>query len=151
MTWKRIQTLLIFLAAALMLSTLAGDMCRAVAADPAAGAGEPIRFTDNYQSMIFSFVTFALACIAIGHYKLRLMQMRLCLLDTILLVFYQIWIAVWFFRLKDAYTFTLFSVFPIIAAILLLVAIRFILRDEAEFTFRNSARLKGKGRGKTSA
>ena len=134
----RLQYPLIIAAGLLMLSTLACEMCYGFGE---AGLRESIRFTDRPQFMIFSFVTFSLTIVAAGSSKKRLLQARICLLDAIMLLFYQIWIAVWFFRLHQAYTFTVAAVFPLIAAILLGVAISFILRDEARFMASNAAAL----------
>lgn len=121
-----------------MLSTLACEMCYGLDEE---GLRESIRFADRSQFMIFSFVTFSLTVVAAASSKKRLLQARICLLDSIMLLFYQIWIAVWFFRLHQAYTFTVAAIFPLIAAILLGVAISFILRDEARFMASNAAAL----------
>lgn len=129
---------LMIAAGLLMLSTLACEMCYGLDEE---GLRESIRFADRSQFMIFSFVTFSLTVVAAASSKKRLLQARICLLDSIMLLFYQIWIAVWFFRLHQAYTFTVAAIFPLIAAILLGVAISFILRDEARFMASNAAAL----------
>ena len=146
-TWKRFQTVLIALAGGLMLSTLFLDMCTADV--PSAGAQGgfehySIAFRERYQFLIFSFVTFALTIVTIGYYKQRIMQIRLCILNSILLLFYQIWLAAAFFRLREAFTFTVASLFPLISMILLLTAATFIWKDELRFMVAN-AMAQGKG------
>ena len=140
-TWKRVQTLLIALAGGLLLSLLFLDMCYAdVPSETVPGATDhfTIKFHERYQFMIFSFVTFALTIVTIGYYKQRIMQIRLCILNSILLLFYQIWLVIAFFRLHEAFTFTVASVFPLIAIILLLIAATFIWKDEMRFMVANA-------------
>ena len=134
----RFQYPLMIAAGLLMLATLACDMCYSLTED---GLRESIRFTDRAQFMVFSFVTFSLTIVAAASPKKRLLQARICLLDAIMLLFYQAWIAVWFFRLHSVYTFTVAAVFQLIAAILLGIAISFILREEARFMASNAAAL----------
>ena len=153
-SWKRIQTLIIGIAAALLVSMLAMDMCYTMV--PKAGAAGvmerfSIQFTERYQFMIFSFTTFALCIVAIGYYKQRIIQMRLCILNSIMLLFYQLWIlGEFFFRsfngvaMRQEFTLGIASLFPIIAIILLLVAARFIGRDEIRFTVANAMAAKRK-------
>jgi len=64
--------------------------------------------------------------------------MRICIINAILLFAYQIWIVWEFFKLKAAYSFTIVSIFPIVAMILLIISIRYILRDEAAAMFAGS-------------
>lgn len=147
-SWKRIQTAFIAAAGLLLLSMLACDMCFAMV--PKEGAADvlerfTIKFTERYQFMIFSFTTFALTIVTIGYWKQRIIQMRLCILNSIMLFFYQIWILVEFFKLHKVFTFTVASVFPAIAIILLIIAMRFIGRDEIRFTVANAMAQK-KGR-----
>ncbi len=140
-SWKRIQTFIIAAAGVLLLAMLACDLCYAmVPKEGAAGEMErfTIRFTERYQFIVFSLTTFALTVITIGYWKQRILQMRLCILNSILLFFYQTWIIVEFFRLHKVFTFTVASVFPAIAIILLLIAARFIGRDEIRFTVANA-------------
>lgn len=153
-SWKRIQTLIIGIAAALLVSMLAMDMCYTMV--PKAGAAGvmerfSIQFTERYQFMIFSFTTFALCIVTIGYYKQRIIQMRLCILNSIMLLFYQLWIlGEFFFRsfngvaMRHEFTLGIASLFPIIAIILLLVAARFIGRDEIRFTVANAMAAKRK-------
>ncbi|MBO4571455.1 MAG: DUF4293 family protein [Bacteroidales bacterium] len=140
-TWKRFQTLLIALAGGLLLSLLFLDMCYAdVPSETMPGTTDhySIKFSERYQFLIFSFVTFALTIVTIGYYKQRIMQIRLCILNSLLLLFYQIWLVVAFFQLHEAFTFTVASLFPLIALILLLTAATFIWKDEVRFMVANA-------------
>jgi len=99
------------------------------------GSGELVRysikFIDKSQFLIFIFTNFALSVITIAYFKVRMMQIRLCIMNSLLLLGFQIWIVVEYFKLNSVYTFTIFSIFPVISIILLLLAIRYIGRDEA--------------------
>ena len=150
-TWKRIQTLLIAIAGGLLLSTLFLDMCYADVPSKTGGFEHySIAFRERYQFLIFSFVTFALTIVTIGYYKQRIMQIRLCILNSILLLFYQIWLVVAFFQLNEAFTFTVAALFPMIAIILLLTAANFIWKDEVRFMVANAMAQKKGGKTGTA-
>jgi hypothetical protein len=99
------------------------------------GSGElikySIKFIDKSQFLIFTFTTFALSVITIAYFKVRMMQIRLCIMNSLLLLGFQIWIVVEYFKLNSVYTFTISSIFPVISIILLLLSIKYIGRDEA--------------------
>lgn len=75
--------------------------------------------------LVLLIICFAISifCLFLIHH--RTLQMRLCIYNTILLIALQIWIFV------SLSSFILCDVFPIIAAILTVVAITMIRRDEA--------------------
>lgn len=52
-------------------------------------------------------------------------------MNMLILIGYQIWIIVDFFKLKAVYTFRVANLFPFVCIILLLLAIRYIWRDES--------------------
>ena len=74
----------------------------------------------------------ALCVVAIFYYKARILQIRICIINILLLLAYQVWILVYFFEFKKVYTFTVASLFPFVCIVLLLLAIRYIWRDESE-------------------
>jgi hypothetical protein len=82
-----------------------------------------------------TFVTFSLSVIALFYQKRRLLQIRICLLNSIILFAFQIWIVVEFMKLRPFYSLSVPSLFPTIAIILLILAIRYIGRDEATAMF----------------
>ncbi|MDD2293964.1 MAG: DUF4293 family protein [Bacteroidales bacterium] len=124
---------MIFAVAAMLLAMMACDMCYATV-DPSV----TIKFTNKSQFLIFTFTTFALAIVSLFYHKKGILQMRICIINAILLFAYQIWIVWEFFKLKAAYSFTIVSIFPIVAMILLIISIRYILRDEAAAMFAGS-------------
>ncbi|MCL1973287.1 MAG: DUF4293 domain-containing protein [Bacteroidetes bacterium] len=74
-------------------------------------------------------------------YKARMIQIRISVYNTIILIGLQGWILYFFFfdRIPGA-TFSFTAVFPLIAAILTVLAIRYIGRDEAMIRSLNRLR-----------
>ena len=134
--WQRFQTLLLLICAGLLVSMFSADMCYVMVPDAGDTTGEltrfAIKFVNRSHFIIFTFVTMALCIIAIFYYKARLLQIRICIINILLLLAYQIWILVYFFEFKKIYTFTGPSLFPFACIVLLLIAIRYIWRDESE-------------------
>ena len=133
--WQRFQTLLLLICAGLLISMFSVDMCYTMVPD-SDGASEltryAIKFVNRSQFIIFTFVTMALSVVAIFYYKARILQIRICIINILLLLAYQIWILVYYFQFKEVYTFTVATLFPLVCIILLLLAIRYIWRDESE-------------------
>jgi len=149
--WQRFQTLLLLICAGLLISMFGADMCYVMVPEAGDGSGEltryAIKFVNRSQFIIFTFVTLALSVAAIFYYKARILQIRICIIDILLLAAYQIWILVSYFQLKSVYTFTVATLFPFVCIVLLLLAIRYIWRDESEVIAYNIIR-KNKKNGK---
>lgn len=149
--WQRFQTLLLLVCAGLLVSMFSADMCYVMVSDAGDTPGEltryAIKFVNRSQFIIFTFVTMALCVIAIFYYKARILQIRICIINILLLLAYQIWILVYFFEFKKIYTFTVPALFPFVCIVLLLIAIRYIWRDESEVIAYNIIR-KNKKNGK---
>jgi len=134
--WKKFQTWIIIVVALLTLSMFGLDMCSTLV--PETGEYFGIKFIDNSRFLIFTFVVFMVTAITFFHYDKRLMQIRLCILNSLLLLGYQIWIAVAFIKIHKLYGFYKLSpgaIIPIICIILLMIAARMILKDEAKHAF----------------
>lgn len=127
---QRIQTLFLIAAAGLIAALLFMPMSHIMPVD---NIGEEIiiRYTEKYEMMTFLIVTLVLSLVAIFLYKNRPFQMRVCILNMLILVAFQIWLMVLFFRYKSDMIFSISIVFPIVAAILTYLAFRYIARDEA--------------------
>jgi len=132
--WQRFQTLLLLIVAGLLLSMFMTDMCYTMV-ESANGSGAierySIKFTERSQFLIFTFITFVLTVATISYFKKRLIQIRICIMNALILMGYQIWLIVTFFQLHETFTFTIPCLFPLISVVLLLLAIRYIGRDEA--------------------
>ena len=81
-------------------------------------------------------MTFIAHVMCLALFKARMIQMRLCIISAIVLVAFQIWIGVDYFFppegvIKDSMVYSFTAVFPVIAAILDILAARNIFLDEA--------------------
>ncbi|MBQ0024351.1 MAG: DUF4293 family protein [Bacteroidales bacterium] len=141
--WKRFQTVLIAAAAILLFQMFWMEMCHTQ--DIESGERFAIFFHERIQFLLFTFTTFMLSTFTIFYFKKRILQMRLCLLTSIMLGFYQLWILAEFFlirfdgyTLSSQYTLSIAAIFPVIAIILLLTSMRLISKDEVNFIFSGS-------------
>lgn len=147
--FKRFQTYLIIAAGLLIGSMFFSNMCYGVI--PTDAPSEQweritISFFERSQFLIMAFVGFSLCVIALFYHKKRLLQIRICLLDSIIIFAFQIWILVEFNKLKSLYSLSIPSLFPIIAIILLVLAIRYIAKDEAVAMFSGTKRTDDNGK-----
>lgn len=134
--WRSIQTWLILAAAILLASMFAMDMCSTVV--PETGEHFGIKFSEHPKFLTFTFVTFMLAVITMFHHEKRLMQMRLCLLNSLMLIGYQAWIIVECVKIIKGYglySISIGSFFPAICIILLMTAVPFIIKAESSYAF----------------
>ena len=121
--WQRIQTL--YLAIAFTLSVLMLFM----------------GLTDKTAFTVLIVVIAFLQLIALTTYKIRIFQMRTCVLSALICVALQAWIAIDFFRAAgDRLAFDVSAVFPVIIAILDVLSARKILFDEV--LVRGASRLR---------
>jgi hypothetical protein len=93
--------------------------------------GLSISFWEYTPTRIFILVTSVLSIVAVSSFKNRLFQMRICNLSTLISLGFQIYLAVLFFRRVPEMIFTVNAVFPIVAAILTFIGMRYVARDEA--------------------
>ncbi len=120
---QRIQTLFLLGAAALLSSLFFVTIAKSQV--------ESVKLIQIMPLLVFNAITTAIALVSIFLYKKRVIQMRLTLLNAIILIGYQAWIVYLFIVRRDGSAFTTPAVFPIVAAILSWMAFRYIARDEA--------------------
>ena len=140
-TWPRMQNVLLAISGFLLLSLFWSELCYATGED---GVRYSIKFTEHLQFLIFTFISLALCIAAIFYRKQYILQVRVCIIDMIILLGYQIWLAVAFFQLKSAYTFNLAALFPFVCIVLIFLAIRYSWRDATDVIARDFSRKVGK-------
>ena len=136
--WQRLQTLYLAIASGLIISLFFCDFATRIG-----GAGEIVdtwKYTDNLAWLLFLISLTSANIIALFSFKSRMLQMRVCMLAALILIGFQIWVGVEFFRYKNEMVFSCTAVFPIIATILDVLAARAIATDEA--MVQASARLR---------
>ena len=120
---QRIQSAFLLAATSLLATLFFSDM--------AENLQETVKFTDIVPLLIFDIITTFVAFTTIFLYRHRMLQIRLSIFNAIILLAFQGWIIYLFVIRPEGTLFTINSVFPIIAAILTWLAIRYIGRDEA--------------------
>ncbi len=129
---QRVQTLLLLAASAIIFSMFFGTL--------ASTSSESIRYTSVSALLILNIVSFGMAFFSIFLYRHRLLQIRVTVFNMVVLTGYQGWIVYLFINRPQESIFTVSAVFPVIAAILSFLAMRYIARDEA--MIRSASRLR---------
>lgn len=140
--WRKIHTWLLMAVAVTLFSMYFIDFCHTI--DPVTGEAISIAFREHTVFSIFILVTLALAITTLCYRKNLLMQMRLCTLNALILVAFQAYIVILFFGVKteagvtisSVYTLSSGAVLPIISTIILVVAYRFIILEQAKEMFK---------------
>ena len=128
------QNVLLGISAFLMVTLFWSEMCYGYDAE---GMRYSIKFTEHIQFLVFTFITASLAIAAIFYRKQYILQVRVCIINMLILLGYQIWLMVAFFQLKSAYTFTVYI-------ILHFLAIRYSWNDATDVIARDFHRKMGK-------
>ena len=129
--WKKPHNWLIAAAGLLIIVLLGLDVCHAV--NPETGMHYTIRFADRLIYIIFIVLSFIISDVTLLSAKQPFYQVFLAIINAIVLLGFQIWILVDFFttklqtglRMSSVYTLSVGAVFPLIAIILQVVAVRY--------------------------
>lgn len=159
----RIQSLFLTIAAGLLISMFFAPMIRFVGDNATTIPFVAIAAFKGFTlTTIFEIVCAVLSIVTLVSFKNRIRQIRLCNLNTLILVGYQVVIAIYYFQRNnpgkplgmllaesgESPIFTIPCIFPICAAILTFIAMRYIARDEAMVIA--STRLRSGKRGHRS-
>ena len=120
---QRIQSLFLFAASAIL-----GTLFFSVMAQSSL---ESVKFINIAPLLILNIITTLVSFVSIFLYRHRVIQIRVSIFNSLILVAYQAWIIYLFIIRPEGTAFTVNSVFPIVAAIITWLAIRYIGRDEA--------------------
>ena len=140
-TWPRMQNVLLAISAFLILSLFWSQMCYTIGSD---GVEYSIKFTEHIQFLVFNFITLSLCIAAIFYKKQYIIQVRVCIINMLILLGYQIWLLVAYFQLRSAWTFTISTLFPLVCIILIVLAIRYSWSDASVVIARDFSRKAGK-------
>ncbi len=140
--WQRAQTL--YLAISTVLVFLLFFMPKAVVIS----SGNPVSFTSYIPYLILLILVTFLNVLALTTWNFRIFQMRTATLTAILTLALQIWLVVDFMATRSQATFKVFAIFPLIALIFDIMAIRGIFADqmlvESSASLRKSRRERRK-------
>lgn len=149
----RIQSLFLTIAAGLMISMFFLPMVRFATDATTIPFVAVAAFKGFTLTTIFQIVCAVLSVVTLVSFRNRIRQIRLCNLNTLILIGYQAVLAVYFFqrtaKLGEDALFTVPCLFPLCAAILTFIAMRYIARDEALVIA--STRLRSGRRGHRSS
>lgn len=133
--WKKPHNWLIAAAALLIIVLLGMDVCHAV--NPETGIHYAVRFKDRLIYIVFIVLSFIISDVTLVSAKQPFYQVFLAITNAILLLGFQIWIFVDFFttklpsglKMSTVYTLSIGSIFPLLAIVLLAVAVRFAANE----------------------
>ena len=126
--WQRVQTLYLAVASVLVGSLFFSRFATVLGPE---GESVDIMYYEKLPFLLFLISLFSANVIALITFKARILQMRVSVLAALLLVGFQIWLAVDFFSHRNDRVFSFTAVFPLVAAILDVMAARNIFLDEA--------------------
>ena len=138
---QRIQSLFLLIAFGLIVSLFSNKLCYAPQM-------EPITYSQFTPFLILTIIAAVICFFTIFIFKHRILQIRLCIFNILVLLGYQAWIGYAFFTREAGVAFSMSAVFPIVCAILTFTAMRYIARDEAMVRSANSIRAARKNRKK---
>lgn len=142
---QRIQTVYLFIASMIMLSIFFFPLTVMADADGQyyqidlfgiwEGAGEAAQKIESLLPLRFLvFVTAALSMVTIFFYKRRILQIRICIFNIMMLTGFYALFFFYFFHIKNRLSaiadLKITVVFPIVAVILVFLATRYIRKDE---------------------
>lgn len=136
--WQRIQTLFLALSTGLMVTLLFG--VKSFTLGEGGAMSEEFRYAQSIPHLILIALTVLLQLLALGTFKVRVFQMRTAVLSALLMVALQAWLAVDYLTADDSMVFKFTLVFPLVSALLNLLAARCILRDQ--LLVESSSRLR---------
>ena len=133
--WKKPHNWLIAAAALLIIVLLGMDVCHAV--NPETGIHYAVRFKDRLIYIVFIVLSFIISDVTLLSAKQPFYQVFLAITNAILLLGFQIWIFVDFFttklpsglKMSTVYTLSIGAIFPLLAIILLVLAVRFAANE----------------------
>ena len=139
--WQRIQTLYLAIATALLASMF---FCKFATIVGPQGNDLEIMYWEKIPYVTLLAISTIGNIFSLFAFKIRMPQMRVATGAAILLLAFQCWIVVDLARNWNEMSFTVTALFPLIAAILDIMAARSILLDEA--MVQSSARLRASKR-----
>ena len=126
--WQRIQTLYLAVATGLVVALY---FCvKSFSLGPGGAHVDELKYIQFVPYLILLIIVTLLQVIALGSYKVRVLQMRTAVLAGLILLALQGWLAVDYFFAEEGVIFKWTAVFPLLAVILDFMAARQIFRDQ---------------------
>lgn len=132
--WQRVQTLYFGIIVALMAALLSGNFATVP------GTEDTMRYTEYLPYAVLIVISLAANLVALFCWGRRSLQIRLAGGAAVVLLALQVWIAVGYFKLPDAYVVRWTAVLPLAALIFEILAMRGVYADE--MLVRSASRLR---------
>lgn len=143
--WKKIQTLYLGITIALTSAMFFMNLATIIGDD---GLEYGIKYYDKIAYLIMLIMLLTANVCAIFASKFPLLQGRVSMISALLFLGFQIWLAFDFFEYKNQMTFSISTIFPIVAAILDGLAARAAIVDGMTVTaFKAMKNVRGSKRG----
>ncbi|MGN0201605.1 MAG: DUF4293 family protein [Candidatus Cryptobacteroides sp.] len=126
--WQRLQTLFLAIATGLVVALFFS--LKAYEPGPEGTRLAEYTYVRYFPYLVFLIVTAILQVLALFTFNQRVFQLRTATLSAIVLLAFQIWLAVDFATCSDGLVYRVSAVFPVCAAILDFIAVRYIIRDQ---------------------
>lgn len=124
--WKRIQNLYLLASTALIVALF---FCKVGTVTGETGSDASVSYYEITSYLIMNIMLFTANILALCTLKNPLLQARVCIIAGLLMVGFQIWLAVDFFRFKDSMVFSVTMLFPLLEAFLNFMAGRNAMID----------------------
>lgn len=113
--WKKIQTLYIIAATVLTTSMF---FCRFATILGPEGTELPIMYYEKLPYAVMLIMLLTAGICALFSHKFPILQARVAMLTALMLIGFQIWLGVDFFKYRSEMVFSVTMIFPLAAAIL---------------------------------
>lgn len=145
--WQRIQTLYIAIATGLAAAMFFCNFATILGPE---GDELTIRYYEKSSYLVLMIMILTAQICSLFSFKSWFLQARVCAISALLLIGFQIWLGIDFFRMRNDMVFNITGVFPIVAAILDMLAARAAMIDQLTLTTIGSERKARKVRAKKS-
>ena len=125
--WQRIQILYLAIAAALVGSLFFCNMATIIGPE---GAEVTIGYHEKLPFLLLTIMAFTAHVGALASTRIRFLQMRVCVIAALILTGFQVWLAVDVISHRNEMVFSFTAAFPLVAAILDVMAAKNIMLDE---------------------
>ena len=124
--WQRIQTLYLGIATALIFSMFFCTFATIIGPD---GSEATIRYSEklSYLTLLIMLITSHIA--ATASFKAFFLQARVAMIASLMAIGFQIWLGIDFVRYHNDMVFSLTMMFPLVSAVLDIIAARSALVD----------------------
>jgi hypothetical protein len=119
--WKRIQTLYLLISTGLIVSMLFSRFASIIGPG---GEEAIIRYHEKMPYLVLLLMLTTSHIAATASFKTRFLQARVSIIAALLAIGFQIWLGVDFLRFRTDMVFSISAIFPIVAAILNILAAR---------------------------